>query len=97
MGLSKYHVWKNAGMSVALGPKTPYATDIPAFFQTWYFDIILDGAAFKLLSQPNKPYTNDKLAVYYGKRFRAAMARARDMARRQFTTADTAFVFPPWA
>lgn len=81
---------------VVLGPMVPFDEKAPAHFQQVHFDVILEGAAAKLMSQQDKPYTNIVMARYYGQRFRAGMATARDMARKQFTSADTDFRFPSW-
>lgn len=81
---------------VVLGPLIPFDLQAPAHFQQVHFDVILDGAASKLMSQQDKSYTNVIMARYHGQRFRAGMATARDMARKQFTSADTDFRFPSW-
>lgn len=82
---------------VALGPKDPHIDDIPTFFTSHHFDTLLDGAAHKLYAQPNKPYTNMVLAQFHGRKFNKAIANARDVARRQFTTAEHTWSFPRWA
>lgn len=82
---------------VALGPINPFDGMFPASFQTYHFDKILTGAAARLMSYQDKPYTNLMVSQVYHKRFRAGMAEARDMARRQFTSAENDFVFPYWA
>jgi hypothetical protein len=81
----------------ALGPKYPYEDTMPAFFRSHLFDVILDGTAGRMMGQQDKPYTNTIGAQYYMRRFRTGMAQARDMARRQFTSAETGFRFPSWA
>jgi hypothetical protein len=82
---------------VALGPVRPFDDQVPEHFSQVHFDVILDGAASKLMGQQDKPYTNIITAQYYARRFRNGMAAARDMARKQFTTAESDFVFPFWA
>lgn len=82
---------------VALGPKYPYEDAVPAFFRSHLFDVILDGTAGRMMGQQDKPYTNTIGAQYYMRRFRTGMAQARDMSRRQFTSAETEFRFPNWA
>ncbi len=82
---------------VSLGPKDPYADDIPEFFLHWHFDAILEGATARLLAQQNKPYTNVLMAQYYARRFNTAIASARDKARRQFTGAQNRVPYRRWA
>lgn len=82
---------------VALGPVRPFDDQVPEHFSQVHFDVILEGAASKLMAQQDKPYTNIVTAQYYGRRFRSGMATARDMARKQFTTAESDFIFPFWA
>ena len=72
-------------------------TTVPAWMLRYWKDYWLDGAIGKLMSMPDKPYTNLVTSQYYMRRFRNGMAQARQMARRQFTSADTPFQFPRWA
>jgi len=71
--------------------------DIPSWMLRYWKDIWIDGILGRMMSQPNKPYSNPAQAQYHGRRFRTGIARARDMARRQFGTAETDFKFPRWA
>jgi hypothetical protein len=70
---------------------------VPAWMFRYWKDHWLDGVLGKLMMQPDKPYTNLLQAQYHGKRFRTGMAQAREMAKTQFTNAETSFTFPRWA
>lgn len=80
-----------------LGPSSRTTDEFPDFVGTHYFDVILDGAMGRLTAQSDRPYTNIANAQYHLRRFRAGMSQARDVTRRQFTTAESDFVYPPWA
>lgn len=55
---------------------------------------LLDGLLGKMMTQPNKSYSNDKAAVYHLKRFRDAIARARVSKLRANTVGAQAWSFP---
>ena len=70
---------------------------IPDIFSTQWYDVILSGALYRLMAQPNKPYTNPVLSAMHGRMFRQGIATARDQARKQFVVTDTPISFPAWA
>ena len=83
---------------VALGfPRGIVIDSVPIIFERMWYEIILDGATAKLLSQQDKPYTNPVIAQYHARRFRNGIAEARDMARRQMSNSDSHWAFPAWA
>jgi len=82
---------------VALGPKFPYEDEVPEFLRSHAYDVLLDGTLGRMMGQQDKPYTNTIGAQYYLRRFRGGIAQQRDMARRQYTSAESSFIFPPWA
>jgi hypothetical protein len=83
---------------VSLGfPRVAVTDGIPQVFERMWYEDILDGTLFKLLSIQDKPWTNPTLAGYHGKKFRNSIAMARDMATRQFSNSETAWQFPAWA
>jgi len=82
---------------VSLGLLSDNCDQVPAQFKRVWFDIILDGTLGRLTSQQDKPYTNTMAAQYHIRRFRNGIAKARDVAHRQFTSAESAFLFPAWA
>lgn len=59
------------------------------FFEDW-----LDGAQGRMMSQIAKPYTNVVAAGYHLKRFRNAMAFAKQEARRGFTYGTPSWRYP---
>lgn len=77
--------------------KTDGYPDIPNWILTKYFAAILDGLIGRMHSQPAKPYTNEKLAVYHTRRFRDAMALARSEAMHQNLYAAQSWRFPKFA
>jgi hypothetical protein len=82
---------------VALGPKYPYEDEVPDFLRSHAYDVLLDGTLGRMMGQQDKPYTNTIGAQYYLRRFRTGIAQQRDMARRQYTSTESSFLFPPWA
>jgi len=59
------------------------------FFEDW-----LDGCQGRMFSQVAKPYTNVAAANYHLRRFRQAMAFAKQEARRGFTYSTPSWRFP---
>ena len=70
---------------------------VPYWMLRYWKDHWIDGVLGRLMSVPDKPYTNLIQAQYHLRRFRNGISQARDMARRQFSTAETDFKFPGWA
>jgi hypothetical protein len=70
---------------------------VPTWMLRYWKDHWIDGISSKMMMQPDKPYTNLLQAKYHATRFRNGISQARDMARRQFTNAETDFQFPGWA
>ena len=73
--------------TVALTVVDPVKTDgnpeVPEWIVTKYYLGILDGVLGRMMSQPAKPYSNERLAIYHLRRFRDATAGARVDARRK--------------
>jgi len=59
-----------------------------------YENTLLDGVLSRLLSQPAKPYSSEKLAIYHMRRFRNGMAIATSDARRNHIDRGQAWRFP---
>ena len=53
----------------------------PTLFSNW-FEVMLDGALFRLYGQPAKPWSSQGLAQYHGTRWWQGVNRARDQAER---------------
>jgi hypothetical protein len=78
-------------------PKTTDNDDYPRcpeWLYTKYENTILDGILSRLLSQPAKPYSSEKLAIYHMRRFRNGMAIATSDARRNHVDRGQAWRFP---
>lgn len=54
----------------------------PAWITQRYYFAFLSGTLSRLMSQPAKPYSNERMAVYHGRKFRDMMSIARGDARR---------------
>lgn len=84
--------------TVALTVIDPVDADTNPVIPTWllkkYRAGILDGLLARLMSQPAKPYSNERMAVYHGRRFRNVIAGARADAMRRNTYRAQAWRFP---
>lgn len=69
----------------------------PAWVLKKYSIGLLDGVLGKMMTQPAKPYSNERLAIYHLKRFRDAVARARTESDRGQLNAAQRWRFPAWA
>lgn len=63
------------------------------FLPVWHVGV-LDGLLGKMMTAPNKSYSNTERGEYHLKRFRGAIARARVSALRQNTFGSQAWRFP---
>lgn len=70
---------------------------VPSWMLRYWKDHWIDGVLGRLMSQPDKPYTNLITSQYHMRRFRNGISQARDMGRKQFGSAETNFQFPRWA
>lgn len=68
----------------------------PELWAQW-FQTVLAGTLSKLYAQPSKPYSSPQLAQFYGAQFRQGIARARDIARREYTDGPGRWKFPLFA
>lgn len=67
----------------ALRPKQS-VKQVPAIAVTNYYDAIMDGALYRLLQQPAKPYSNPALAAYYEGKFRTAIGQYAAEAKKGY-------------
>jgi hypothetical protein len=83
---------------LALKPVSFDAVNCGCSQELWssWFEPVLDGTLGRLYSQPAKPYSSPQLAQYHMRRYRAGIARARDVANRGFTN-GVAWRFPYFA
>jgi hypothetical protein len=63
----------------------PRATDrmdqypaIPEAFWDKYHDAFIEGVLSRMMSQPAKPYSNERLGIFHGRRFKAATSMAKN-------------------
>lgn len=69
----------------------------PAWVLAKYRDAILDGLLGRMMSQPNKPFTNNQLAVLHMRKFKVAITSAHGEWRRNNTYRMQAWSFPRFA
>jgi len=78
---------------VSLAPTDPRKW-LPSLFEVQHFEAILDGTLGRFYNQPTKPFSDDKLARYHLRRYRAKTREASDMAGRGYTTGGADWAFP---
>lgn len=67
---------------------------VPDPFVALYLVGLTDGLTGKMMNQPAKSYSNEKLAVYHLRRWRDAISRARIAALRRNTFGVNAWSYP---
>lgn len=67
---------------------------IPAELVERFHEVLLDGLLMKVMSQPNKPYTNVSLATYHARRFTSGSSRARNEINTGNTVGSQRWAFP---
>lgn len=82
---------------VSLTVTEPWDRQIPIFVLRYWREVLFSGTVGRMMNQQDKPYSNANTAVYHLRKFRAGIVRARDMAGRQYTTAEHIPTFPRWA
>lgn len=85
-------------VTVALTVQDPtlrngYVT-FPAWVLAKYRECILDGLLGRMMSQPNKPYTNTQMSVFHMRKFRQSTASARVEWTRNNNYRAQAWAFP---
>jgi len=63
---------------------------VPHLFRN-FFEVILDGALFRLFNLPAKPWTDPQRTQYHGLRYWAGVNRARDIAERSNSPSQSDF------
>jgi hypothetical protein len=66
---------------------------LPEKYWTQYYQGILDGVLGRMMSHLGKPYSNERMATYHGRRFRKAINQARVDNGQRFR-GDQPWVFP---
>lgn len=84
--------------TVALTVQDPVNRDGYVVFPTWiaqrYSDTILDGLVGRMMTQPNKPWTNNQMSVYHLRSFNAKKAQTRVEIQRNNRYRAQAWAFP---
>jgi len=75
----------------------PGIVAVPDYLATHFFDGIVSGILYRLMNQPNKPYTSTTLAKANRTTYFSEVNRARDEADRFWTTGPSAWRFPGFA
>lgn len=68
--------------------------EVPEWMLVKYHGIILDGVIGRMMTQPAKPYTTERHAVYHTRRFRNGIASATAEAKRKNVHGGQAWAFP---
>jgi len=70
----------------------------PILYPNWilekYFEYFQDGILAKLMLQANKPYSNEKGAMYHYRKFHEGIGLARTEVRNYFTYSGQAWLYP---
>jgi len=67
---------------------------LPDWILEKYHTDFFDGLVGRLHSQPAKPYSNERMAIYHLRRFRSAISRAKTEANRKNLYSAQAWKFP---
>lgn len=67
---------------------------VPSWLVDNYRMVFEDGLLGRLMSQPAKPYSNERMAIYHMRRFRDGMSRARVESSHQNLQDGQAWRFP---
>lgn len=89
---------QNIVVTVALTVQDPVNRDGYVVFPTWvmqrYGDTILDGLLGRMMTQANKPWTNNQMSVYHLRSFNSKKAQARVAQQRNNAFRQQAWRFP---
>lgn len=71
-----------------------YLPEVPEWILVKYHGIILDGVIGRMMTQPAKPYTTERHAVYHTRRFRNGIVAATAEAKRKNVYGAQSWNFP---
>lgn len=87
--------------TVNLTVQSPAKADDCVMFPLWvlerYRQILLDGLLGRMMTQPNKPYSNAQMAIYHTRKFASGVGYARVEMTRNNTYRQQAWRFPGFA
>jgi len=88
-------------VTVALSVQDPTQKDGYVSFPAWilakYRLILLDGLLGRMMSQPNKPFTNAQMSVFHMRKFSTGKAQVRVEVARSNTFRRQAWAYPAFA
>lgn len=88
-------------VTVSLTVQDPTARSGYVAFPAWvlarYRDTLLDGLWGRMMSQPNKPYTNTQMSVFHMRKFKIGYTAAKVEWQRNNGYRRQAWVFPGFA
>lgn len=67
---------------------------IPSEIVGRYTEDLIHGILARMMSQPNKPYTNLSLAQFHNLKFRGGTSRAKNEAKTGYTAGSQVWTFP---
>lgn len=70
---------------------------IPEWILIKYLDELTDGLKARMMAQPKKPYSDERMGIYNLRRFRNAMAIAASDADHMHLQGGQSWAFPRWA
>lgn len=76
---------------------TDWVNWLPERLWKGLYQTLIDGVCFRMMTQLGKQYSNPKMAVYHGKRFRSAISSVRYRASQGDLTGGQNWVFPRFA
>lgn len=88
---------ENIYVSVALIPRLTSDHRIQDWVVDQHYEPILAGILQRMYQEPAKVYTNVTLAEYWGKKYRAELARATAVADQNYQTSPHPWSYPTWS
>jgi hypothetical protein len=67
---------------------------MPVWLLKRHYDVVLAGCLSRVMAQPAKPYTNERLAVFNARKFKSGMAAARAAVLHQNKLGGQRWQFP---
>lgn len=87
--------------TVSLTVQDPVKQESCVIFPLWvlerYRQVLLNGLLGRMMTQPNKPYSNTQMAIYHTRKFSSGISAARVEMTRNNTYRKQAWRFPGFA
>lgn len=81
-------------LEVSAQPKRDIGSQLPGFAATHHFEALETGTLAKMMTHPNKPYTNLAMGVQYARLFQKYIAEAKAMQFHGYVQNAGAWAFP---